>query len=315
MRIKSWSTFKGIVDSKGLDIQYIELEGRYEVVAVDGAFILELSIPKNKSADQTDFEVNYIPKANKKISQLGQSTGRLEVISYEPETGSSTSIPSHDWTDPTTWYQKSVPVVGEVPTLDTGSVYDLASVNVIDVTHGKITGEWQMAPYAFTLTDNGVEKVEGTDYTVDYAAGKVTVNFTPTALVANYFKATTSHFEMAPDMGNLMRIRHAEIQFTEDVQMSPIWFEVWAGFGTVLVEKNLFKGFKDIINIARGGTGKITNLAGMGGDLNVFPFNYDRVIDLKSSLGMSLILRLDDDAAPMIGEWGTITFYTATEAE
>jgi hypothetical protein len=79
-------------------------------------------------------------------------------------------------------------------------------------------------------------------------------------------------------------------------------------------DSDLYKGYKDIINIARKGTGSIPKIHGFSNDIIVFPFKYDRIIQLRSSLGLELRVRLYDET-PMTGEWGTITFYVAEEDE
>lgn len=74
MEVSTWTIFKNSILSSGgksLAHQYSETEVLYDVYAVEGVFIWHVSIAKTStpSADQTDFETNYKPTANKKIIQ------------------------------------------------------------------------------------------------------------------------------------------------------------------------------------------------------------------------------------------------------
>ncbi len=71
MRIKrSWDEFKSIVSAKTLQI--FEGDKRadyYHLVAIDGPVTYEAMVQKNGSADQIDFETNYLPSVTNRISQ------------------------------------------------------------------------------------------------------------------------------------------------------------------------------------------------------------------------------------------------------
>lgn len=61
----SWSIFKGIVDSRWLSIQYVDIGDNYWMKAFDGPFEVECTIPSDPTHDETaDFLANYFPNAN-----------------------------------------------------------------------------------------------------------------------------------------------------------------------------------------------------------------------------------------------------------
>lgn len=143
---------------------------------------------------------------------------------------------THDWTDPTTWYEQSVRVTNEVAT-DSGDhlTYNLAHVNVIDSYHGKLYQEdWLKSAAGATLrvavTVNDVAKTEqdphfgtGGDFTVNYALGKIVFLSALAAedvVKVTYSYATNSRFTIKPDAGKTLMIDFAEVQFSADVQLT-----------------------------------------------------------------------------------------------
>lgn len=70
----SWNKIKPIIDAKSISIQWIDLGDRYWIHAVDGSFTLECMLHKTIEPTETaDFEANYKPSGNKKISITDQS--------------------------------------------------------------------------------------------------------------------------------------------------------------------------------------------------------------------------------------------------
>lgn len=244
---------------------------------------------------------------------------RPEVAVYEPE-GDFETLVTHDFTDATTWYQGSTEVTGETLSTIAGLVYGSAHTNWIDVTHGKLTQEGTLSSYAPKVYDNGVLLTEGDDYTIDYALGRVTLLASPTSpITADYFYAGNSTYSVIPASGKISTLKHAELQFTKDVVMNPMSFEVWAYNpndlpNKMMVDQKVYKNEKDVINIANLGQGYIPKFGSIQNDVLVFPFKYARSIDLKYSLGMEIRVRSLSDTE-FTGEFATITFYTIPEDE
>lgn len=83
----TWTTFKSFVNTRGLSMQYLDLDdGFYHLAAVDGPFRLDYDIPKlsptPEASEQLDFETNYKPYANRPVSQAVymQTAPQLYVV-------------------------------------------------------------------------------------------------------------------------------------------------------------------------------------------------------------------------------------------
>lgn len=319
-----WSVFKGFIDDRGLSVQYVDTGNAYHLRGVDAAFILGCSLDKVTPApvgsDQKDFEDNYKTAGNKKIDLRTDVQKIPRVAVYRPE-GSSSTVISHDWTDKSTWYNKSTRVTGETLTLDTGKIYDFANQNIIDLTHGRLYDEdAYLSGHELKVYDNAVLKTEDTDYTMNYTTGKVTFDaaYTVTGPVtADYSYASGSEWVLKPATGKVLHIEHAELQFSANVDMSPVAFEIWVYNPADLPNKIkyqeiIYKNIKDVIGAANLGQGYIPSIDILTQNIIVFPFNYATVKSLKDSDGAELRVRILDDQ-PFLGEFATATFYVLSE--
>lgn len=64
IQLNDWATYKSLLSTKGMAVQYVEFSDRYELYAAEsGIFTWRYSLSKG-GADQTDFETNYKPTAN-----------------------------------------------------------------------------------------------------------------------------------------------------------------------------------------------------------------------------------------------------------
>lgn len=65
-----WAELKSFVDTRGLSIQYVDINNRYWLFAFDGPFSVSCSILKKAEPDedQTAFEASYKAAGNKSIS-------------------------------------------------------------------------------------------------------------------------------------------------------------------------------------------------------------------------------------------------------
>lgn len=319
MNYISWTEIKAFIDQRGLSAQFIETNSVYKIWALDGGLVLETTIKKAETpgSDQADFETNYKSLGNKKIEKLAAVQG-IPRVSVSPPEGSSATIITHDWTDPCTWYNKSSRVTGETLTLDTGNTYNFANTNVIDLTHGRLSDENTFPGYELKVYDNGVLKTEGTDYTMNYESGAVTFNSAPTTPVtADYSYANGSEWVIKPKAGKVLHIEHAELNFSKDIVMSPVAFEIWVYNpydlpNKVKYQEIVYKNIKDIINSANLGQGFIPAIGGLTQDVLVFPFNYATVKSLKDSDGAELRVKILSDQ-PYSGEFSTATFYVLSE--
>jgi hypothetical protein len=156
-------------------------------------------------------------------------------------------------------------------------------------------------------------------------------------VTADYSAATTSNFYIKPNPGKVLRINKVECQFSLDIYIdTELSFEVWAyappqyGFppGTkvpVPGEARRYRGAKDYINEGNEGTGYISQFGGglrtpgathrgVRHNIGIFPFDYISTLNLQSSLGLEIRIKLLHDR-PYNGEYATVTLYCEEEDE
>lgn len=235
------------------------------------------------------------------------------------EPGNSVSVVSHDWTKKTTWYSKAQQRTGEVAELDHDGFWNLATrYDLIDLKSGDVTFEDKITGYDQVVYNDGVV-IPDSEITWDYHLGRFEISAqyqignTIGTITADVWISKESDFYVNVPQGvDKLMIKSAECQFSSDVQTQPIYFEVQAEVAPdtwVAVESNLHNSVKDIINIARQGTGRIPRCDRLKHDVLVFPIHYDRPIELTQTPHLRIVVRTKDHK-PMSGEWATITFYT-----
>lgn len=288
--------------------------------------------------DAVKFLMDNVPVETVPASSQLTDGSKIQKVSVYKAEGSSATMVTHDWTDRCTWYTNSIQIADETLTLDTGKTYNSSKTFWIDMVHGRVYGEDDLTigglplfmggtrKYAVIVKDDGVVKVEDTDYTVNYEDGTVTFDAGYTIIgdiTATFYYSTDATFVLAPTPGKTLIIEHAELQFAKNVTFpTPINFEVWVYHPDqvtypgikIMYQKISYKNIKDMINAANLGQGYIPAVGGLNNDVIVFPFNYATVKPFSSAIGAELRLTLDDNV-PMGGEWGTATFYVLSENE
>lgn len=231
---------------------------------------------------------------------------------YEPE-GDFKTFVSHDFCDKTTWYSSSTRVTGASAASVSGLAYTLSHTNIIDVYNGKITGEDDLVGDYGLVVYDGASQVS--EFSVDYAAGVVTLSSAPGSSVTfDYSYANDSVFKLSPPTGKEFSLNRAEIQFTKDIAYTPIVFEVWGVNpydppNTIMYERVSYKTIKDILNISNLGYA-VPNFGGLGADVIIFPFDYQRAIKIRSDYLMEIRVKIVSDT-PISGTFATVSFYCA----
>lgn len=271
--------------------------------------------------------------------------GKQEVVS-NPRSGlTDRVVVTHNYCDPTTWFQGSIRVTDEVA-IDSGDglTWNLANVNVIDMTHGKVYDEdhsklGESHQYAVVVTVDAVSVSEqppfvgtGGDYTVDYAAGTITFSSSQagSTILVSYSYAGDSISTLTPSEGMTLLVEYAEVQFSDDVELTDTlvngidgYVEVFAPSLAVsnggpipdgtLIELDRWN-YKTIDNVIEEAVGALPKIPAFGTNArkstgrNVFPFRYNSAKALISSHGLRSKFLCENDI-PLGGERVTITFY------
>lgn len=174
-----------------------------------------------------------------------------EVMLSRGQTGfTNFTIVTHDFSDRTTWYQKSIAITGET-LLDSGDGLTFTSANAhwVNIRSPKLTldykkvlerdGSLTTPSLRYTVVkSNGTTLVEGagSDYTVNYTTGVVTFNSTQSGntITANYYHNNgvthCSEFLYVPPTNTQYQIEHIESQFSINTAFNDVInAEVWAG--------------------------------------------------------------------------------------
>ena len=261
----------------------------------------------------------------------------LKVLALPPE-GSKANKISQNWCDRTTWWFSSVAVEDETATTTDPErkVWSVSRQNIIDVFHGKITGENLLADRRVVVVVNGVTKEEqdphygtGGDFIVDYAAG--TVTFFESVPAGNdpsvsYNYENGSTFIIEPSPGEIWKLKGSEAQFSEDVEINDTMvYEVWAynpydpPNKIMVASPDEYRTIYDFINDANKAYPSVPPLGGTGWrgsqqKVQVFAWDFQSTTPLISSYGMELRVRLAHDT-PYGGTFATGTFYFLREDE
>lgn len=261
---------------------------------------------------------------------------------------------SVNFCDRTTWFHDAVEVPDEIVDIGDGvkTVFTLANNNVIDLSHGKVSDENDIANpagsfrkmgsgYGTTYDENlsgyvpivklvGVEQVErgygettGGDYTFNYATGTITFFSAPTgAIECTYYYAP---LDKGPKVvvqatpGTKFMISRMEVQASPDAcPMSDILICVWAG-PNLLARPTVIKNYHDIVSWARGGYPPIpaqgaAETRALPHEVNIHQIRYSSEIPLLSSAAMKIETTLSKPE-PFAGTWATIVLYGVAEPE
>lgn len=276
------------------------------------------------------------------------SSGRLIVVPQK-NTAARKTIVSHDFTDPTTWYQTSEYITNEtLQNYGDNLKYTFANQYIIDTYHGLITREDYLKDadgysYRVEVFVDGVQKAEqdphlgyGGDYIINYKDGYLTFNFTiPDGymVTANYHKMINSLFTIKPDSGKQLQIYNCEIQFGTDCVLTDSC--VFCPYGLVdifapsyiptipsgtLIQidtPTVYKAFSDFQNDASKAYPIYPAIGGNNWRAQIQPmvimsWDYVSSTPLRADYGMEVRLQLQHDI-PFEGWYATATFYCIEE--
>lgn len=255
----------------------------------------------------------------------------------------SITLNTHDFSDRTTWYQRSVAVADEALS-DSGDGLTFNSANPwwVNMDSDRLTYDYKVVPERDgTYSDrslrrpvvkvNGTEKVLATDYTVDFVNGKITflASQSGNTVTCSYYHTNNvdrrSEWLLHPPAEKAFLLDYIEVQFSQNISFdADMLIEIWAG-GTVddysdfnqdLYDagygqnKSRYRGAKDFLNICTNRSSQIIPaFGGLAHDVLIFPFDYLVQAQIKASQGTVVVFALVNDVAYSTGELATATFY------
>jgi hypothetical protein len=278
----------------------------------------------------------------------------IQLFSIAPEVlGSTPTIITSNWCDPTTWYSGSIRVTDEA-LVDSGDkfTYNSLNANWLDLRAGALTqGHDVWANYEFKVRKNGEEQVpndrngNGGVYSVNASVGSITFDDAcdvADVIEADYSWASDSTWILKPNAGKQLLLRTVEVQFSMDIDLTTA--SVFAPYGPVDVfspqlldsnggpypsgtmiplKTNRYETMHNYIEEAQHSYATIPKMGGvswrgMQSDVHLFrwPYtgDYGGPVVLKSSLGMELRIYLERNI-PFGGERAVASVYATSQDE
>lgn len=349
----SWGTLRSFVDEKSLKVQYVDFGSYYYVEAFDGPAARDCIIQKSDAAadgtDQAVFEQNYLPQANLVLQPknsagaacVDQGSTRFGLLGAQPF-----NINSHDFSDRTTWYQRSIQVKDE-PLTDSGNGLTFNSKNSwwINMYSPKLTVDVNFAPErdgsfsdrsmrAVSVAVNGLP-ADASTYSINFATGQITFQQLqqPKSVSASYWHNNgvnrCSEWMINPPPQTAFLIDYVELQFSQGINFTtPVDIEVWAGgnqAGTVPdvygnfdadgyalfgQSKSIYRGPQDFLNFCTNNSSTvIPAFGGLSQNTLIFPLSYVLLTQIRNSWGMVFVASLQGDIPYTGAEISTATFY------
>jgi hypothetical protein len=270
-------------------------------------------------------------------AQQVEITAAKVPLQLMPASGRKANLISINWCDPTTWWPSALAAAGEVATTNDPArkVWSLAHQNVIDVYHGKITGESNLPECRVKVTLGGVELVEqdphygsGGDFVVGYVAGTITLSSSAPANqdpVVDYYYEHGSRWVIPAEVGEVWRLKGAECQFSDDIGLrDSTIYEVWitdpsTGQKVMADTPDVYKTMADFINDANKAYPAYpafdeAHWRGSKRPVYIFAWDFQTTTDFPAAYGAELHVRLEHDQ-PHVGTFATGTFYYIRQSE
>jgi len=264
-----WSEFNDCIhaSSTAIHVHYYQYEtdpNKYLLYLVSASFIFECDL--TDPDDVTDFETTHKANAHETESEnAAQALGLAHVAGARampvevktPIGGPNFKtwiICTHNYCDPTTWYQKSEVVTSQVLTATNTSYLEYSGddENWINPHHPVLYNQsYNMGPaggyqqdglwlnngtrarkedYAPAIRTDGI--TQSTGYSIDYTNGTVVFSESLTATTevdVDYRKATTNEYAIGPTTGKKWEIARIEINTTDALVMTDTMnFQFWA---------------------------------------------------------------------------------------
>lgn len=351
-----WSDVKTFATDRNLlgTMQYVVANNQYYIWSVDGPMELSCQIPMDgsDSTDQTDFETNYLAGCNGSLGIRKNPSG-AQVVDTSDNLGfagaQSMTVNTHDFSDRTTWYQRSAQVTSETLT-DSGDglTFNSANANWVNMDSERLTYDYNLVPerdgtYTDLSTRRPVVVVNGTQindttvsttpgYTVNYAAGTITFGASQSGntVVVTYWHnngvSRCSEWILNPPSGMFYTVGYIEAQFSNLlVFTTSMHIEIWAGadvatygdFDFTLYtagygqNRSIYRGPLDFMNVCTNRDSQVISpFGGLSDSLLIFPFDYTIDTVIRSDEGVVIMFCLNGDTPYTGAELATITFYS-----
>jgi hypothetical protein len=256
-------------------------------------------------------QVDVNAHAEVELANVKQDVEKQIVVANSLGTDGGVRLITHNFCDPCSWWHESTNHAAQATTTSDQLTYDITGhANLIDLRHGRFTFEDDIvpatvAPNGSAMTnvvptvlldavalDQALEDAAAGDdrYVIDYAAGTVTFAVARgggVAVTVSFRKAGLSKFTIKPTDGKKIVLQDAEVDTSEDVDMTAKFtvdtfgsHSTLTGGAVVSLSKRIYKKMHDFQAAARRFWGPVPS--GFGGDGGVpspkwtFEWQYNR---------------------------------------
>ena len=248
-----------------------------------------------------------------------------------------------DFTERSTWYQKSARIENEVLT-DSGDhkTFNCANEWLVDIHHNKLSLDWKKIPRRDGTLGNFNEweieiKVDGVPVTAGFSincrGGSITFDVEQIGAITASYSHTDgvenpSEFLVIPPMGYRYLIEHVEMQFSRNINWTnSTLFEIWAGadlatygdFPSYLYDagygqgRSIYRSTRDLINWCTNSYPIIpAPTREFEQDIFCFPFKFLVAAEMRSDQGTLIRIYLENNQE-FVGEIATATLYMEME--
>lgn len=241
----------------------------------------------------------------------------IQAVTIVPSSLSSFDAVSHDFCDPTTWYQEATVVLGEELATFDNLIFNFANPTVIEyekiVNNDKVPVNRQLKLY---INNIEIDKDSILINNIDYINGIITFNSPQVGIVtADYAyvdpsNPNRSRWTLVPAPESIIAVTTAKIKFSKDITYpSPMTFNIKTNSdieSSVIISSKKYKTLRDLTIFASHWE-ILPALGEFNNDIVHFVYDYKSSIVLDSANNMSIELAIDDNT-PRTGEIGVVTF-------
>lgn len=241
----------------------------------------------------------------------------IQAVSIVPSGLSSFDAVSHDFCDPTTWYQEASVVSGETLTTSDNLTFSFTNPSVVEyekvVDSEKVPNNKRLKIY---IDDVEIDKNSNLVSNINYSNGTITFNSTQTGVItADYAYVDPSNpnrskWTLTPVSGSVVAITAAKVKFSKDiVYPSPMTLNITINPyiipGGIAASKK-YRTMREYIGFASRWE-ILPAFGGFNNDIVHLLYDYKGSVVLNSAYSMGAELSIDDNQ-PRTGEIGVVTF-------
>jgi hypothetical protein len=290
-------------------------------VSVIGAFdpAVDIKDPANPNDAVDQDSITIIGSSPIAEEFTLKDTNGIQAVTIIPSGLTAFDAVSHDFCDPTTWYQQATKIIGETPTTSDHLTYTLAFSPVID--WHKVVDSIKVDPGMRTIVYvDGVAVdlhnpaiIAAVDYhngTITFVDSQIASVVTMDYAYVDSTKSTRATWRITPGAGQIIAVTSAKVKMSKNIIFpTPMNFSVGINPYIIpggLAARKTYYSLRDFI----GFSSRWEIMPAIGdftADIVHLLYDYQGSIQLNGDYGMYLEIDIPDHVA-RTGEMGLVTF-------